>query len=216
MLGLSGVIKLVGAMDGKTNRERVVQLPLAGRLAMRLVIGAVVMLICGVANGQQKKESFELPFAQKPPPAVSKIMQDALRDLKKDTKQIFAEVETQLNKELERQQENKKLAEANFTQATISVCRSWLLRQTLYDNVLSPEGKWRKSTDPKFAMTINADGTITPSWHAGACLWNQDGIGIVRMIVASSARIVHEYAWDESGNKLILRVTGETWIRDKP
>jgi hypothetical protein len=194
----------------------VVQLPLTRGLAVRLVVGAVVMLICGVANGQQKKESFELPFAQTPPPAVSKIMQDALRDLNKDTKQIFAEVEKQLNKELERQQENKKLAEANFTQATMSVCRSWLLRQTLYDNVPSPVGKWKKSADPKFAMTINADGTITPSWHTGGCLWNQDGIGNVRMIHHAGNRGVHEFALDESGDTLTQRLGGETWIRDKP
>lgn len=183
---------------------------------MRLVIGAVLMLTCGVANGQQKKEIFELPFAQTPPAAVSKIMQDALRDLKKAAKQICAEAEMQLNKELERQQESKKLAEANFTQATVNVCRSWLLQQTLYDNVPSPVGKWRKSADPKFAMTINADGTITPSWHSGGCLWNQDSIGNVRMIYHAGNRGVYEFALDESGDKLIQRFGGETWIRDKP
>jgi hypothetical protein len=138
---------------------------------------------------------FELPMAQKPPQSVRMTIDDALRKLGNAADQVFEETETRLKKDLLRFQEDKKLADANLTQAVLDFHKYWLIRRTLEHKTPSPIGRWHWPPGPdkkNWIIELKADGTATAPWHKSPGLWTQDSFGRVRMIVTAT-RVITEY-----------------------
>jgi hypothetical protein len=173
---------------------------------MRLAVSGVLVLMSSVTYGQDGQRMFELPMAQKPPQSVRMTIDDALRKLGNATDKVFEETETRLQKDLLRFQEDKKLADANLTQAVLEFHKYWLIRRTLEDKTPSPIGRWYwpPGPDPKKAIIdLKADGTATAAWHKSPCLWTQDTFGRVRMIITSTRAITELDLTDRDTMKLV-------------
>ncbi len=133
-------------------------------------------------------------------------MDDALRKLGNAADRVFEETETRLKKDLQRFQEDKKLADANLTQAVLDFHKYWLIQRTLEDKTPSPIGRWHWPPGPepkKSIIDLKADGTATAQWHKLPCLWTQDAFGRVRMIITSTRAITELDLIDRDTMKLV-------------
>ena len=157
---------------------------------MRWGIIAALVLGCGVACGEPQSHVFELPFSEKPPRAVQKIMDDAQKSLRTESKKVLEATEKQLKETLRDFLVNEKQAEANFTKATLDVYRTWLLRQEFYNQTPSPVGKWQLGNG--WTLTLYADHTGETNYADHDVLWAEDGLGIIRVISAKSHRNIYE------------------------
>ena len=165
---------------------------------MRWLIILALMTFGGDVAGEERV--FRVPFAQDPPMAVKRKMENAVKELSINAKGLLQETEEGLETLLKKAQGERNLAEANLIHVTLDLYKSWVLRGVFEEFVSSPVGRW--SWGSQRWVELFEDGTCKASWHQSPSLWTQDRFGTIHMIV-TEGRAVWSGKIDAANKKMV-------------